>query len=77
MPTPVEQRRVVLGWIYARHFYKKHRQIIDRRHPGTGMWILRDTGFMKWFSDTDFQILWGHGIRKYNILPHSKPLLTQ
>ncbi|KAH0603829.1 uncharacterized protein H6S33_007488 [Morchella sextelata] len=58
----MEQRRVVLGWIYARHFYKKHRKIKGRRHPHTGLWILRDIEFMKWFSDTDFQILWGHGI---------------
>ncbi len=66
----VENERI-LTWISNLSFEEKQRDILSKRHPGTGEWLLRQDRFMAWQNGVldGPSTLWCPGIRK--LLPTS------
>jgi hypothetical protein len=42
-----------------------HEDIYDKKHPGTGDWLLQRTDFLAWFDSPDSALLWCYGKRKF------------
>ena len=66
----------ILTWISNLSFEEKQRDILSKRHPGTGEWLLRQDRFMAWRNGVRDgpSTLWCPGLRK--LLPTSSmPLL--
>ena len=57
-------RRAIADWLSPLNFFQKQIDVLNRRHPGTGQWLLDSSEFRDWLSGAE-QTLWCHGIRMY------------
>jgi Cdc6-like AAA superfamily ATPase len=59
-----EENQKILRWLSQLTFEEKHRDILSRRHPGTGQWLLESDTFQAWRNGhCDFPpTLWCPGI---------------
>ena len=68
----------ILNWISDLNFGELHADILSKRQPGTGNWLLESDEFLDWRNNHAFQFssdgadkaklpttLWAHGIRKF------------
>lgn len=56
-----KQTLAILDWVEPVDFSSEQNDLIGRRHPGTGQWILEDKTFKEWV-DTANNTLFCHGI---------------
>lgn len=67
-----EENHEILHWLSQLNFEEKHRDILSKRHPGTGHWLLESDKFKAWRNGhvDSPSALWCPGIRKcvYSIL---------
>ena len=68
-----EENKAILTWISNLNFEEKQRDILSKRHPGTGEWLLQQDRFKGWRDDDEPSTLWCPGIRK--LLPTSSMAL--
>ena len=66
-----EENQAILTWISNLSFEEKQTDILSKRHPGTGEWLLRQDRFKGWRNGVldEPSTLWCPGIRK--LLPTS------
>ncbi|KAJ7278197.1 ankyrin repeat domain-containing protein [Mycena rebaudengoi] len=55
------ERKKIIEWISLLNFFQRHDDIFRARQEGTGLWLLKDTGFKDWVSKTG-ATLWCYGI---------------
>ena len=62
----VEQNRKILTWLSNLNFEEKQRDILSKRHPSTGRWLLDSDAFKAWRNghDESPSTLWCPGIRE-------------
>ena len=62
----VEQNQKILTWLSDLNFDEKQRDILSKRHPGTGRWLLESDNFKAWRNghDESPSTLWCPGIRE-------------
>ena len=62
----VEQNQKILTWLSNLNFDEKQRDILSKRHPGTGRWLLDSDTFKAWRNghDRSPSTLWCPGIRE-------------
>ena len=62
----VEQNQKILTWLSNLNFEEKQRDILSRRHPGTGRWLLDSDAFKAWRNGhvESPSMLWCPGIRE-------------
>ena len=62
----VEQNQKILTWLSKLDFDEKQRDILSKRHPGTGGWLLDSDTFKAWRNghDESPSTLWCPGIRE-------------
>ncbi|KAH0538021.1 hypothetical protein FGG08_005382 [Glutinoglossum americanum] len=54
-------RHTIADWLSPLNFIQKQSDVLDRRHPGTGQWLLDSDMFRDWLSGAE-QTLWCRGI---------------
>jgi hypothetical protein len=61
-----KENRKILSWLSQLRFEDTQKDILSKRHPGTGEWFLKLDKFQKWRDGNDNAppILWCSGIRK-------------
>ena len=66
----VEQYQKILTWLSDLNFDEKQRDILSKRHPGTGRWLLDSDIFKSWRNghDESPSTLWCPGIRESTIV---------
>lgn len=66
-----EENKAILTWISNLSFEEKQTDILSKRHPGTGEWLLQQDRFIDWRNGVldEPSTLWCPGIRK--LLPTS------
>ena len=66
----VEQNQKILTWLSDLNFDEKQRDILSKRHPGTGRWLLDSDIFKSWRNghDESPSTLWCPGIRESTIV---------
>lgn len=58
----------VLNWLFSGQFDQKHTEISGKRQEHTGKWLSQEPQYQAWVKDNpDFKLLWGHGIRTYQV----------
>lgn len=62
----VQKRNPILNWISPQPYDQRDFEISSRRKPNTGHWILKSPEVQEWRKGSG--LLWGYGIRKFNIL---------
>src|SRR5436189_3906101 len=60
----VEKRDLLLSKLSSLSYVNKHMRERQRRHPGTGTWLVRTDEFEKWMTEDCSTCLWCYGIRK-------------
>ena len=62
----VGQNQKILAWLSNLDFDEKQRDILSKRHPGTGRWLLDSDTFKAWRNghDESPSTLWCPGIRE-------------
>jgi len=62
-----EENQKILAWISRLSFEATHRDMLSKRHPGTGEWLLASEEFREWKDDllNQSSILWCPGIRRF------------
>ena len=55
------ERRQFLEWISDIDYEETFNEIITKRHPGTGEWLLCHERFTYWFNEPTAPLLWCHG----------------
>ncbi len=63
--TRSRERTELLQWISKLDFTSKQTDILSRRSPNTGTWLLKDEKFQQWLGGERHSCLWCPGIRKY------------
>jgi hypothetical protein len=63
-----EQNNRISKWLSMLNFADKHQDILSKRHPGTGDWILDVDTFKPWREGQldGPSTLWCHGIREFS-----------
>jgi len=58
----------ILSWLSSTSFDEKQSDILSKRHPGTGEWLLNSDEFKAWRDGNPktSQTLWCKGIRRCN-----------
>ena len=61
-----EENERIMNWLSQFTFDARYKDILSKRHPGTGQWFLRLDKFIAWRNgNTDEPaIMWASGIRK-------------
>ena len=61
-----EKNQAILRWLSNLNFEEKQRDILSKRHPGTGRWLLDSDAFKAWRNghDESPSTLWCPGIRE-------------
>ena len=61
-----EQNQAILTWLSTLNFDEKQRDMLSKRHPGTGRWLLDSDTFKAWRDghDKSSSTLWCPGIRE-------------
>ncbi|KAF8207256.1 hypothetical protein K438DRAFT_430486 [Mycena galopus ATCC 62051] len=54
----------IMQWITTLNFFQRHQLIFETRQAGTGEWLLADTKFRDWVSNSG-KVLWCRGIRTF------------
>ena len=57
-----QETRNIISWLSPLNFWIRHSDSLSRRHQGTGLWLVKTTGFQDWLSGKD-RVLWCPGIR--------------
>ena len=67
-----ERNQKILTWLSRLIFEEKQRDVLSKRHPGTGKWLLNNDDFKAWRNgSTELpSTLWCSGIRKPDTSPH-------
>ena len=63
--TRSRERFELLQWISKLDFRSKQTDILSRRSPDTGTWLLKDEKFQQWLGGEKHSCLWCPGIRKH------------
>lgn len=56
---PAEKRNNVLNWLDFEDPTSKHVEVTNKRHKGTGEWLLRAPEFQQWYYDYENPYLVG------------------
>lgn len=56
-------REAFLQWISTYPSETVHDQTYEKKHPGTGDWLLHDFKFVQWMNASESAVLWCHGKR--------------
>ncbi|ERF68561.1 hypothetical protein EPUS_04659 [Endocarpon pusillum Z07020] len=57
----VKEREDFLRWLSNYPFEDVQKTTYEKKHPGTGDWLLRQSEFEQWFTKQDSAILWCYG----------------
>ncbi|KAF7510671.1 hypothetical protein GJ744_006037 [Endocarpon pusillum] len=57
----VNEREDFLRWLSSYPFEDVQKTTYEKKHPGTGDWLLRQSEFEQWFTKQDSAILWCYG----------------
>lgn len=62
------ENQQILSWLSGISFDEKQGDILSKRHPGTGEWLLNSDEFKAWRDGNPetSQTLWCKGIRRCN-----------
>ena len=60
----IEERKQFLEWVSDIDYEATFDEIIKKKHPGTGEWLLEHETFMEWVKNPDASLLWCHGKRQ-------------
>jgi hypothetical protein len=61
-------RHTIADWLSPLNFFQKQSDVLSRRHPGTGQWLLDSGESRDWISGAE-QTLWCRGILMYQFSP--------
>lgn len=59
-----KDREEFLHWISTNSHEERHRDVYQKRHPGTGGWFLQTHEFGQWLDSPIAALLWCYGKRK-------------
>ena len=64
-----KENQQILTWISNLSFDEKQTDILSKRHPGTGQWLLNQERFQNWRNGVrdEPSLLWCPGMRKHSI----------